>query len=96
LGLIRKITSASSLGAVDFKSDKERTATYTKQTRNELRKLNQGSSAGNHSLASPWSPGQVEMSAADAESELQLLLSQRKFKEYKGHGGLVKLVMSKK
>ena len=92
MGLIRKITSVSSLGAVDFKSDKERTATYTKQTRNELRKLNQGSSTGNTSPDTPWSPGQVEMSAADAESELQLLLSQRKFEEYKGYGGLVKLV----
>jgi hypothetical protein len=92
MGLIRKITSVSSLGAVDFKSDKERIATYTKQTRNELRKLNQDSSTGNPSLTSPWSPGQVEMSAADAESELQLLLSQRKFNEYKGYGGLVNLV----
>ena len=92
MGLIRKITSVSSLGAVDFKSDKERTATYTKQTRNELRKLNQVSSTGNTPLDTPWSPGQVEMSATDAESELQLLLSQRKFEEYKGYGGLVKLV----
>jgi hypothetical protein len=91
MGLIRKITSVSSLGAVDFKSDKERIATYTKQTRNELRKLNQDSSAGNHSLTSPWSPGQVVMSASDAESELQLLLSQRKFEEYKGYGGLINL-----
>ncbi len=72
MGLIRKITSVSSLGAVDFKSDKERIATHTKQTRNELRKLNQDSSTGNPSLTSPWSPGQVEMSAADAESELQI------------------------
>lgn len=92
MGLIRKITSVSSLGAVDFKSDKERTATYTKQTRNELRKLNQGSSTGDTSLNTPWSPGQIEMSATDAESQLQLLLSQRKFEEYKGYGGLVKLV----
>lgn len=91
MGLIRKITSVSSLGAVDFKSDKERTATYTKQTRNELRKLNQGSSTGNASLGAPWIPGRVEMSAADAKSELQRLLSQRKFEEYKGYGGLVKL-----
>jgi hypothetical protein len=94
MGLIRKITSVSSLGAVDFKSDKERTATYTKQTRNELRKLNQGSSTGNTSVNTPWTPGKVEMSATDAESELQLLLSQRKFEEYKGYGGLVKLVGS--
>ena len=91
MGLIRKITSVSSLGAVDFKSDKERTATYTKQTRNELRKLNQGSSTGNTSPDTPWIPGRVEMSAADAKSELQRLLSQRKFEEYKGYGGLVKL-----
>jgi hypothetical protein len=30
MGLFRKMTSLSTLGAVDFKSDKERTASYTK------------------------------------------------------------------
>jgi hypothetical protein len=34
MGLFRKITSVSSLGAVDFRSDKERIARYAKQTRN--------------------------------------------------------------
>jgi histidine ammonia-lyase len=38
MGLFRKLTSVSTLGAVDFKSDKERTASYTKATRNEARK----------------------------------------------------------
>lgn len=31
MGLFRKLTSAATLGAVDFRSDKERTARYTKQ-----------------------------------------------------------------
>lgn len=92
MGLIRKITSVSSLGAVDFKSDKERIASYTKQTRNELRKLNQQSEPGNVATNAPWSPGQIPMSASEAEAALQLLLSQRKFAEYKGYGGLVRLV----
>ena len=32
MGLIRKLTSVSTLGAVDFKSDKERAAKNTKKT----------------------------------------------------------------
>jgi hypothetical protein len=31
MGLIRKVASVSTLGAVDFRSDKERTARYTKK-----------------------------------------------------------------
>ncbi|MCU1592467.1 MAG: hypothetical protein JWP11_3723 [Frankiales bacterium] len=38
MGLTRKIMSMSTLGAVDFRSDKERTAAYTRATRNEQRK----------------------------------------------------------
>lgn len=37
MGLIRKVTSVSTLGLVDFRSEKERTARYTKQTRNAVR-----------------------------------------------------------
>lgn len=37
MGLTRKFTSAMTLGAVDFRSDKERTARYTRQTRNAVR-----------------------------------------------------------
>lgn len=37
MGLIRKMASVSTLGAVDFRSDRERTARYTKQTRNAVR-----------------------------------------------------------
>jgi hypothetical protein len=38
MGMIRKLTAVSTLGLVDYRSDKERTARYTKQTRDELRK----------------------------------------------------------
>jgi hypothetical protein len=38
VGLIRKTLSVTTLGAVDFRSDKERTAAYTKATRKEARK----------------------------------------------------------
>lgn len=37
MGLFRKMTSLSTLGAVDFKSDKERTATYTKTAAKQAR-----------------------------------------------------------
>lgn len=37
MGLIRKMTSVTTLGAVDFRSDRERTARYAKQTRNAVR-----------------------------------------------------------
>lgn len=37
MGMIRKMTSLSTLGLVDFRSDKERTARYTRQTRNATR-----------------------------------------------------------
>jgi hypothetical protein len=38
MGLTRKTLSTFTLGAVDFRSDKQRTARYTKQTRNAARK----------------------------------------------------------
>jgi hypothetical protein len=37
VGFIRKMTSMSTLGLVDFRSDKERIARYTRQTRNATR-----------------------------------------------------------
>ena len=37
MGLIRKTMSLGTLGMVDFRSDKERTAKYTRQTRNATR-----------------------------------------------------------
>jgi type II secretory pathway pseudopilin PulG len=37
VGIIRKTMSVSTLGLVDFRSDKERTARYTRQTRNAAR-----------------------------------------------------------
>lgn len=38
MGLIRKALSVSTLGAVDFRSDKERAAAYAKGTRRAARK----------------------------------------------------------
>ncbi|WNY15189.1 hypothetical protein SEA_MACGULLY_85 [Rhodococcus phage MacGully] len=38
MGMTRKTMSVLSLGLIDFWSDKERTARYTKQTRNAARK----------------------------------------------------------
>jgi hypothetical protein len=38
MGLFRKISSLGTLGLIDFRSDKERIARYTKGSRKELRK----------------------------------------------------------
>lgn len=38
MGIIRKSMSMSTLGAVDFRSDKERTAAYTKGARKQAKK----------------------------------------------------------
>ena len=38
MGLIRKTMSLGTVGMVDFRSDKERTAAYTKATKKEARK----------------------------------------------------------
>lgn len=41
MGLTRKVASAMSFGVIDWRSDKERIARYTKQTRNATRKASQ-------------------------------------------------------
>lgn len=47
MGMIRKYMSVGTAGLIDFRSDKERTARYAKQTRNEVRKLtSRGNGAG--------------------------------------------------
>ncbi|MGA6154416.1 hypothetical protein ACPEIC_13850 [Stenotrophomonas sp. NPDC087984] len=38
MGIIRKTLSVSSLGLIDFRSDKERTAAYTKASKKQLKK----------------------------------------------------------
>lgn len=38
MGLIRKMMSVSTLGAVDFRSDKERTASYGRAVKRESKK----------------------------------------------------------
>ncbi|MFB8350961.1 hypothetical protein [Streptomyces niveus] len=38
MGITRKLMSVSTLGAVDFRSDKERTAAYTKATKKQAKK----------------------------------------------------------
>jgi type IV secretory pathway TrbL component len=37
MGLMRKVMSVSTMGAVDFRSDKERTAAYTKAAKKEAK-----------------------------------------------------------
>ena len=39
MGITRKTLSVLSFGLIDFRSDKERTAAYAKQTRNAARDL---------------------------------------------------------
>lgn len=41
MGIIRKTISVSTAGLVDFRSDKERTARYSRQTRNAVRAQSQ-------------------------------------------------------
>jgi hypothetical protein len=41
MGLFRKMMSVSTLGAVDMRSDKERTAAYTKAAMKEAKKQTQ-------------------------------------------------------
>lgn len=58
MGLFRKITSIGTVGLVDFRSDKERTAAYTRSTRNAARKQNrilrkQGRPVVNNYYATP-------------------------------------------
>lgn len=38
MGLIRKMASVSTLGLIDFRSDKERNAAYNKATKKEMKK----------------------------------------------------------
>ncbi|AVO22532.1 hypothetical protein PBI_PAEDORE_49 [Streptomyces phage Paedore] len=38
MGITRKLLSVSTLGAVDFRSDKERTAAYTRTTAKQTKK----------------------------------------------------------
>jgi hypothetical protein len=42
VGLFRKSASIFTAGLIDFRSDKERTARYTKQIRDEARRDRQG------------------------------------------------------
>ncbi len=41
MGLTRKLMSVSTMGAVDFRSDKERTAAYTQAAKREAKKQTQ-------------------------------------------------------
>lgn len=51
MGLFRKVTSISTLGLVDFRSDKERTAAYTRGVRSQSRKQTQALQNQNALLA---------------------------------------------
>lgn len=92
MGLFRKVTSVSTGGLVDFRSDKERTARYTKQTRNELKKLNEsvGGNAGSNTSDPPiWSPGYAGLDLDTAKANLARFLNSRQSQEYKGYGSRV-------
>lgn len=52
MGLFRKTTSVFTMGLIDFRSDRERTARYTRQTRNAVRR--QANAAANQSMY--WQP----------------------------------------
>lgn len=41
MGLFRKLASTVTVGAIDFRSDKERTAMYARQTRNAIERQQQ-------------------------------------------------------
>ena len=63
MGLIRKVASVTTLGMVDFRSDKERQARYAKQSRDIQReqvkldkKRNQEALPSPDSIAAGWYP----------------------------------------
>lgn len=51
MGLFRKTLSVSSFGLIDFRSDKERTARYTRQMRDEQRRQTAMLRGGQHQQA---------------------------------------------
>ncbi|WP_440712090.1 hypothetical protein [Gordonia sp. FQ] len=56
MGLTRKVTSASTLGAVDFRSDKERIARSTRQGAKATKKQNKLIAEQNDLLAQQAAP----------------------------------------
>lgn len=61
MGMIRKTLSVSTFGLIDFRSDKERTARYARQTRNAARKVarhgaNGATPARGSGVAPGWYP----------------------------------------
>lgn len=46
MGLFRKLASTVTVGAIDFRSDKERTAMYARQTRNAVERQQFAGDAG--------------------------------------------------
>lgn len=59
MGLLRKATSVSTLGAVNYRSNGEKTARYAKQSRNELRKQTAVMQGKPAQASSGWSVAQA-------------------------------------
>jgi hypothetical protein len=69
VGLTRKLLSVTTLGAVDMRSDKERTAAYTKATKNEAKKQTKMMKQASRSALSPSMEAVARLKAARAEEE---------------------------
>lgn len=67
MGLFRKMTSFSTMGLVDFRSDKERIAKYTRQTRNAARKQAKQAAAAPYPVAVVTPQPQVPPGAPAAQ-----------------------------
>jgi len=68
MGIIRKTMSMGSLGAVDYRSDKERTAAYTKGTRKEAKKQTK--------IMNEQTKRQAEHDAAMAKKQTEIMEEQ--------------------
>jgi hypothetical protein len=75
MGLIRKAMSVSSLGLVDFRSDKERVARYSRHTRNAVRAQSQqqaefaGAQISVAYQQASWQQQQAQMQAAQLAAQ---------------------------
>lgn len=72
MGLIRKTMSMTTLGAVDFRSDKERTAAYTKAAKKQAKKqtkIMEQQLAAQQAAANPQQSGWGARLVAAAEAK---------------------------
>jgi hypothetical protein len=69
VGLTRKLMSLSTLGAVDMRSDKERTAAYTRASKNEAKKQTKMMKQASRNATSPSVEAAARLRAARAQEE---------------------------